>query len=56
MPVGEIYITASRESAFWAVNLCITGAGGSDMSLFSVVEHNDDRYTGSAQESICRGF
>ena len=27
------------------------GAGGSDMSLFSVVEHNDDRYTGSAQEN-----
>ena len=25
--------------------------GGSDMSLFSVVEHNDDRYTGSAQEN-----
>ena len=24
VPVGEIYITASRESAFWAVNLCIT--------------------------------
>lgn len=40
VPVGEIYITASRESAFWAVN-----------SLFSVVEHNDDRYTGSAQEN-----
>ena len=24
VPVGEIYITASRESAFWAVNLFIT--------------------------------
>lgn len=35
VPVGEIYITASRESAFWAVNLCITALGGSDMSLFS---------------------
>ena len=26
------------------------GAGGSDMSLFSVVEHNDDRYTGALRK------
>ena len=45
VPVGEIYI------GFLGSQFMYHGAGGSDMSLFSVVEHNDDRYTGSAQEN-----